>query len=341
MVLALSGAAAVMMAVIWRSGWSSSSTIPAPSDAGVDRSRAINSRAAYASATDVDRVWTTTVSALRAAPPGHLTIVDVRSAWDYGRSHVPGAVRVSWLDYRDGWGRTGKLDSDVDRIARDMAKVGVDSTRSVVVYGNARDGWGEEGRIAWMLHYLGHPDVTILDGGWPAWQRAGWPTERETPKPVPGQFSAHLRPEVRASTEDVARASSARVSSSVSSSASVSSSSSSAVILDTRSTGEWNGSGKYFPARVGRIPGAVHIEWQDLLTADGYVDRSPEQRERLRALGLTPERPVIAYCVGGVRSGEAFYVLKALGFHDVRNYDGSWYEWAADRERPIERDSSS
>ena len=108
-------------------------------------------------------------------------------------------------------------------------------------------------------------------------------------------------------------------------------------ILDTRSTGEWNGSAKYWPKRRGRIPGALHLEWQSLLTPDGLVDRSPAQLARLRAMGLTPDRPVIAYCVGGVRSGEAFVALRALGFRDVRNYDGSWYEWSADPTRPVER----
>ena len=266
--------------------------------------------------------WTTSVSALRVSPSGSVTIVDVRSGWDYGASHIPGAVRVSWLNYRDGWGRTGKLEPDLNSIASAMAKLGVDSTRPVVVYGKARDGWGEEGRVAWMLHYLGHPNVTILDGGWPAWKRADAPTQRERSRPVPGHFVAQARPEVRAFADDVARASD----------------DSSAVILDTRSKGEWNGSHKYFPARAGRIPGAVHIEWRDFLTGDGYIDRSPEMRERLRSLGLTPGRRIIAYCVGGVRSGEVFFALKALGFRDVCNYDGSWYEWAGDKSRPIARD---
>lgn len=262
--------------------------------------------------------WTTSVADLRTAAAGVITIIDVRSSRDYGRGHVPGAVRVSWLDYRDGWGRTGRLPKDLDRVATAMAALGVDSARPVVVYGEAREGWGEEGRVAWMLHYLGHPRVTILDGGWPAWQRAGGSVSRNEPKPGHGRFAAHPRAEARATADDVARAPSAGI-----------------AILDTRSTAEWNGSRKYWPERTGRIPGAVHLEWRDLLTPTGLVDRSSALRERLRTLGLTPERPVIAYCVGGVRSGEAFMVLKALGFRDVRNYDGSWYEWAADARRPV------
>lgn len=261
--------------------------------------------------------WTTTVDGLRTGL-GAVTVIDVRSARDYRRGHVPGAVRVSWLDHRDGWGRTGKLPDDLGRVAQAMGSLGVDGARPVVVYGKARDGWGEEGRVAWMLHYLGHSRVTILDGGWPAWQRAGGPVSREVPAPRAGGFAARPRAAARASADDVASASAAGV-----------------LVLDTRSTEEWNGSRKYWPKRQGRIPGAVHLEWRELLTADGLLDRSPALRERLRRLGLTPERRVIAYCVGGVRSGQAFVALKALGFHDVRNYDGSFYEWAADGRRSV------
>lgn len=263
--------------------------------------------------------WTTSVAALRAmVEEDAATVIDVRSAREYRRGHVPGAVRVSWLRFRDGWGRTGKLPRDLEHVARAMAALGVDGTRPVAVYGKAHEGWGEEGRVAWMLHYLGHPRVTILDGGWSAWQRAGGPVTHDAPEPRPGRFAARPRPDVRALADDVAGAAAAGV-----------------ALLDTRSVAEWNGSRKYWPRRTGRIPGAVHLEWRDLLSADGFVDRSPALRERLRRLGLTPERPVIAYCVGGVRSGEVFVALRALGFRDVRNYDGSWYEWAADDRRPV------
>jgi thiosulfate/3-mercaptopyruvate sulfurtransferase len=246
-------------------------------------------------------------------------VLDARGWWAYRGGHVPGAVRISWLDHRAGRGRTGKLPRDLDALARALAQKGVDGGTRVVVYGAAGDGWGEEGRIAWMLYYLGHPDVTVLDGGWAAWRAAGGPIERAAPPALPpGHFSAHPRAAVRATADDVAAATTTG-----------------ALVLDTRSAAEWRGSRRYWPARVGHVPGAVHLEWRDLLDAAGRLDRSPAQRLRLAARGLTPDRPVIAYCVGGVRSGEAFWALRALGFRDVRNYDGSWYEWSADPRRPV------
>jgi thiosulfate/3-mercaptopyruvate sulfurtransferase len=99
------------------------------------------------------------------------------------------------------------------------------------------------------------------------------------------------------------------------------------VLLDVRSDAEWAGARRYLSRTGGRIPGAVHLVWRDLLAPDGTIDRSAALAARLASLGLSPDRAVIAYCVGGVRSGEAFVALKALGFRDVRNYDGSWWDW--------------
>lgn len=285
-----------------------------------------------ASADDTLPRWTISAPDLRttlATPGPRVTVLDVRGWWAYRQGHIPGAVRVSWLDYRAGRGRTGKLPDDLDAVARSLAQKGVDSARTVIVYGRAREGWGEEGRVAWMLHFLGHPYVTLLDGGWAAWHAAGGPVEHATPTPTPGHFAAHPRPAVRATADDVAAATAAGAPLS------------GAVVLDTRSAAEWQGSHRYWPARVGHVPGAVHLEWRDLLDAAGRVDRSSAQRARLAAFGLTPDRPVITYCVAGVRSGEAFWALRALGFRDVRNYDGSWYEWAADPRRPVAREPAA
>lgn len=170
---------------------------------------------------------------LAARPAGTLTVLDARSASDYRAGHIPGAVRIDWTDFRDGWGRTGRLPGNLDDLALRLATFGVDSERPVVVYGDAHRGWGEEGRIVWMLAYLGHPDARLLDGGWSAW-------------------------------------------------------------LESR-----------------------------------------------QAVSTAPGRPLSAHfiaCTAGVRSAEAWTILRALGYADVRNYDGSWFEWSADDRRPVSRE---
>jgi thiosulfate/3-mercaptopyruvate sulfurtransferase len=265
--------------------------------------------------------WTITAAELQAVPAGAVTLLDARGLADYyWQGHAPGAARVTWWWYRDGWGRTGRLPADLDRLAGQMAALGVDGRRPVVVYGWAREGWGEEGRIVWMLRYLGHREVAVLDGGWRAWLAAGGAVSRWPVRPRPGVFVARPRPELRAAAEDVEAAAAGA-----------------GALLDVRSEAEWHGATPYFEARGGRIPGAVHLPWTGLLDDAGLVDRSGEALARLARLGVTPERPVVVYCTGGVRSSEALVALKALGFRDVRNYDGSWYEWSADPRRPVAR----
>ncbi len=268
---------------------------------------------------------------LRVIGPDAFAVLDVRGRWAFARAHLPGAVRVNWLDYRDGWGRTGRLPSDLTALAAEVALLGVDQDRPVVVYGDAGNGWGEEGRIAWMLRYLGHPDVSVLDGGYDAWVRAGGTVTRARVDPAAGRFVANAQTALRASEDDVAAVAAEPIVP-----AAESGTATTAILLDTRSDSEWNGSRKYFPSRTGRIPGAVHLRWQDLLTPEGTLDRSPAAIQRLRALGITPDRPVITYCVGGVRSAFVALALQALGVRDVRNYDGSWYEWSANDGRPVE-----
>jgi 3-mercaptopyruvate sulfurtransferase SseA len=84
--------------------------------------------------------WTMTPAELIARPAGTVTVLDARGVLDYWRGHIPGAVRIRWWAYRDGWFRTGRLPGDLERLAREMAALGVDARRPVVVYGKAREG---------------------------------------------------------------------------------------------------------------------------------------------------------------------------------------------------------
>jgi len=259
----------------------------------------------------------TTPGELASRAAGSVTVLDARPAGDYRRGHVPGAIRIDWTDFREGWGRTGKLPRDLEGLARRLAGFGVDANRPVVVYGNARKGWGEEGRIVWMLAYLGHPQARLLDGGWEAWLDAKQPVSVADERPLTGRFHAVPQTALRAGVADVEGARRGG-----------------GVVLDVRSDAEWRGATPYHEARGGHIPGAVHVEWKELLDRRGRLDPDAA-RARLLAAGVKPADRVITYCTGGVRSAEAWVILRALGYAEVRNYDGSWFEWSADASRPV------
>jgi thiosulfate/3-mercaptopyruvate sulfurtransferase len=215
--------------------------------------------------------------------------------------------------------------ADVARIAQKLEARGVDSRRPVLIYGDAQRGFGEEGRIAWMLAYLGHPDVAILDGGIAAWQQAGQALLRGlSDKVAPGaRFVPSPQPTLRADKQAVRDAERNRT-----------------IVLDVRSREEFFGATPYFEKRGGHIPGARHLDWRAALNEHGRLRPAPEVAALLTPLGVDKEAEVIVYCTGGVRSAFALTLLRSLGFFRVRNYDASFWEWAADPSLRVETAAS-
>ncbi|MEO6953613.1 MAG: rhodanese-like domain-containing protein [Polyangia bacterium] len=242
------------------------------------------------------------------------TVLDARDASDYRAGHLPHAVRIDWKDFRDGWGRTGRVSDDDGKLAKKLSALGVDDARQVIVYGKGKAGFGEEGRVAWMLAYLGHPRVALLDGGYVGWHGdKGWDENI-----VAGRFTVHRDAKLRADLDTVIRAVHEHD-----------------PILDIRTDEEWHGARKYYEARGGHLPGAKLVPFTSLFDASGKLDRVALV-EKLKALSIPRDRPVYVYCTGGVRSALATVVLRALGY-DAKNFDASFWAWAARSDLPVER----
>ena len=261
---------------------------------------------------------------------GHpaVRIVDARSAKQYRRGHVPGAVNLEWTDLRERGGglMTGRLDDDADYLGEVVGGRGISPEHWVIVLGDPSVQWGEEARVAWVLRYLGHERVSLLDGGMTAWNAAELPTQRgriELPAEV---YEPRVDDSVLARKADVRRISD-------------DADNWQTVLVDVRTGGEFVGdrdAARYGAPRTGRIPGAIHLPWQVLLDEHGRL----RPRDKLQALlvprGIRPDAEIVTYCTGGVRSAHTWYVLSALGYPNVRNYAGSWWEWSIDRRLPIE-----
>ena len=240
-----------------------------------------------------------------------------RAAWREG--HVPGSWPIDWLDHREGRLRTGLLTEDLAALDRALEAAGVDDDRPVLVVGAGPDGWGEEGRIFWMLEYLGHPQVRLLDGGWPRWTAASAPTTTDRTLPSPGDFTPRPQHDRRALLDEVVAATHTG----------------SAVLWDTREDREYAGSTPYGERRGGHVPGAIGLWYGELTGPDGRLLPREVLLAKLSEAGLSPDRAVVPYCTGGVRSGFAYAVLRDLGYPHVANYDGSMWEWAADPALPL------
>lgn len=278
-----------------------------------------------------------------AGNPDAVVVLDVRDRGAFGKGHINGAHRADWTRWRQGLLLGGLLPDDTAAIAKDLAELGVDEGKRVLVCGNpmapaSAGGWGEDGRVAWLVAWLGHPAVAVLDGGCATWQgSAAWTTTDAAI--VPGHFTARPQPLLRSRKAAVVAASATGNATGNTTSNATGNATAGAVIIDVRTEAEWNGATPYFEARGGRIPGAVHVAVMDLVDETGRRRPVAELQHTLSAQGIGKDTPLIVYCTGGVRSGWATLALRDAGY-TVSNYDGSFWEWADDKTLPVETSGS-
>ena len=254
--------------------------------------------------------------------------VDADLDADYAQGHVPGAV---------GWGlHTDMEDSvrrDIPRVAQIeelLGRSGIGNDTTVVLYGNGNN------RSAtwafWVLKYYRHGDARLMDGGRTRWLAEGRPLSTVTPEPTAATYRAQAPDRSVRATRQHVLDSLGRPD---------------VKLLDTRTAEEYAGTHTTAPGtpqsdiyRKGRIPGAIHVPWDDGAVEDGSFRPVDELRRLYEDRGLTPEDEVVPYCRLGVRASYSWFVLKyLLGYSRVRNYDGSWTEWGNSIGLPIETDA--
>jgi thiosulfate/3-mercaptopyruvate sulfurtransferase len=246
-----------------------------------------------------------------------LLLMDLRPAEAFAAEHLPGAVHldlfgISAVDTDDA-----PLKAFFWIIEHLFASRGVAADLPVVVYDD-QSGM-RAARAFWFLEYFGHNDVRVLDGGYKAWMRAGLATTRDADKPKATEWTGSREARTLAGWRDVSQ----RIASP------------DAVILDTRSDGEYCGT-QVRAARGGAIPGAVHLEWTNNLDSDGAFKPVEDLRKMYEHAGVTPDKEVITYCQGGYRAAHSYLALRLLGYPRLRNYIGSWKEWGDRVDLPIE-----
>ncbi len=254
---------------------------------------------------------------LDAPSPPRPHILDLRPPDAYTTGHVPGAVHLDLFGVSLIDTDPAPLKAFMWMIEHVLSSRGIDGFTPVVVY-DEQSGI-RAARAFWFLEYFGHPAVRMLDGGFGAWIRGGFPVTRDA-APVPASAWIGTREQKTIATwRDVRRALGQPQT----------------VILDTRSDAEYCGT-LVRAARGGAIPGAVHIEWTRNLSPDGSFKPAAELRKMYEDAGVTSDREVITYCQGGYRAAHSYVALRLLGYPRVRTYVGSWKEWGDRTELPIE-----
>jgi thiosulfate/3-mercaptopyruvate sulfurtransferase len=228
----------------------------------------------------------------------------------YRAAHIPGAVPFDLNRDMYEMAMGGPRIKSFDAIAKTLGERGIANDSSIVLYD---EGTGPlAGTVYWLLKYLGHDDVRVLNGGWHAWQKANAPTTKEIPQTQPVTYTARVD-ENQHSTAEWIQENSAR---------------NDVVLLDTRMDSEYY---------MGHIPGAVNLSFDEAVdfSTQGLKDENV-LRQQFENVGATPDKEIVVYCGSGSRSAHSYLVLKALGYPRVRNYKGSMMDWAHQRGLPLE-----
>lgn len=260
--------------------------------------------------------WLITASEAQQLIHQGATLLDARGK-SLGQQRLPGAQPVHWDQFSPPTApQRGRLLADDGQLTAKLQALGISADRPVVVFGDPLNGWGEEGRIVWMLRTLGHPQAVMVDGGIAALRQASRspsrPTAPAAPREVMGDFVVKRRADWDIQQEQLKAILET----------------SQLVIVDTREPREFAGQTPYGEQRGGHIPGAVHLYFKDVLDQDGKLLPKEAIANKLASLGITPESQVVLYCTGGIRSGWMTAVLTSLGF-SAQNYAGSMWEWSA------------
>ena len=246
-----------------------------------------------------------------------------RGYQEYLEGHIPGAGYINLNKDLSGEiipGITGRHPLPAPGVfAERLSGWGIDRSSQVIAYDNM--GGALAGRLWWMLNWLGHDLVAVMDGGWNAWLKNDYSQDIAVQTSKPKNFIPAENPTYIA---DLAFVDEIRLDPDY-------------LLVDARSPERYWGLKETIDTKAGHIPGAVTAPYMENMTEDEYFLPVEGLRERYQNLleGL-PAENVILYCGSGVTSIHSLIAMVMAGFNMPKLYPGSWSEWIADPSRPIE-----
>lgn len=236
-------------------------------------------------------------------------LLDAR-AQGYEAGHIPGAIQLNAKDLKDG---TRHTFVSADAVKSVLEKSGVRDGTTIVVYD---DGVGVlAARVFYVLEYFGLKDkVKLLNGGYTAWTAAGKELSTETPTVLEGTINISADAQLVVTKE--------RIHEGLENS----------ILLDVRSVEEYTGVDQRTNRRGGHITGAIHKEWKEAL---GPADENGVVRfkdyttlkQEFESIGLRSDQTIVPYCQSNQRGAHTYFILRLIGYSNIRPYEASWDEW--------------
>lgn len=245
-----------------------------------------------------------------------ILLVDARGEEEANKGTIKGATAIGWehlASVEEGasgdekWG----LVLEPAELGKRLGEKGISKEKEVVLFADANKGWGEDGRIAWVLSAAGYKEVKIVDGGFAALKKAGLKKAVESTKfksaevKIDSIDQKHIirTDELKKNYDDYK-------------------------IVDVRENKEYKGEVLYGEAKGGHLPDAIQIRFTDLFKKNGTLKSKEDLTKLFEDAGLAKEDKIATYCTAGIRSAYMELVMEMCGFKQAKNYDGSYYRWA-------------
>jgi 3-mercaptopyruvate sulfurtransferase SseA len=237
-------------------------------------------------------------------------ILDVRPLFAFTAGHIPNAQNVRW-DFYGQKNNPGKLRNDLSSITRELARLGVAPEKHVVVVGLGQGGNGEEGRVAWMLTYLGVNNTSFA-------RESFFTLKRKVGDATPNENVAAWEPQ----PDPTFIVDKKELSTAMKNPANYS-------IIDVRNVDEYLGKHPESPVRPDI--GALNVPWTEFIDGNGLPNKSIARK--LTSIGITPTKRVVLISDEGVRSALATQVLRELGYNKAGNFAGGFQELFPSRKK--------
>ncbi|OQR55882.1 sulfurtransferase [Bacillus sp. CDB3] len=205
---------------------------------------------------------------------------------------------------------------NIEEFADKLSQAGIDEHTIVIAYDSQAG--ANASRLWWLLNYVGHEKVYILDGGFPAWQEKRLPVTKEIPIVTRKTFKASIQDHMLVTMETVRE--------NILAGADV-------TLIDSREPKRYAGVEELVDPKAGHIPTAVNYFWKDGILESGRFKNNEEQQGRFQ--NLDKEKETIVYCGSGVTACPNIVALKLAGFQNVKLYAGSWSDWISYPENQI------